>query len=211
MKNKLVRKIVIYTCLSINLFLIVILFTPLTELIYKPLIVNEKARKSEVIVILSAGIYNNGLPGFGTLVRLRKGLELYRNKLADKIICAGGIRAKGIDITIAEAMKKTLILYGIPDENILTEDETINTYNDITYLLKKFKSRFDFDNSIFVTSSYHTYRTRKILDKKEVNARVISANPYELEPISRLERLSLFKLVIREYMALCYFKLHGWA
>ncbi len=196
--------------MSINLCLFVILFTPLTEQLYKPLIVNEKPEKSEVIVILSAGIYDDGLLDFGTLVRLRKGLELYRNKLAGKIICAGGIRPENIDISIAEAMKETLVLYGIPDENILTEDETINTYNDITYLLKKFESRFNFNNSIFVTSSYHTYRTKKILEKKSVNAFVVSANPYELEPISRLERLSLFKLVIREYMVFFYYKIKGW-
>lgn len=210
MKVKLIRKIVIVISLSINLCLCIILFTPLTEQLYKPLIINEEPEKSEVIVILSAGIYDDGLPGFATLVRLRKGLELYRNNQADKIICTGGIRPEGIDISIAEAMKKTLILYGIPDGNILTQDETVNTYHDITYLLKKFESKFNFNNSIFVTSSYHTYRTKKILEKRQVDAIVVSANPYELEPISNLQRLSLFKLVIREYMALCYFKIQGW-
>lgn len=159
---------------------------------------------------MSAGIYDNGLPDFGTLVRLRKGLELYRNDRAEKIICAGGIRPEGRDISIAEAMKKTLLLYGIPDGNILTEDETVNTYNDITCVLKKFASKFNFNNSVFVTSSYHTYRTKRVLEKKRVDARVVSANPYELEPLTRVERLGLFTLVIREYMALCYFKIHGW-
>lgn len=210
MKSKTVRKLVIGISLSINLFLIVIIFTPLTEQLYKPLIIDEKPEKSEVIVILSAGIYDDGLPDFGTMVRIRKGLELYRNHHADKIICAGGIKPEGLDISIAEAMKSTLVLHGVPAENVLTEDETINTYNDITYLLKKFESMFNFNNSIFVTSSYHTYRTKKILDKKRVTALIVSANPYELKPISRLERLSLFKSVIREYMALCYFKIQGW-
>ncbi|GJQ59905.1 MAG: YdcF family protein [Candidatus Scalindua sp. AMX11] len=210
MKSKKVEKFVIGISLSINLFLIVILFTPLTEQLYKPLIVNEEPGKSEVIVILSAGIYDDGLPDFSTLVRLRKGLELYRNKHAGTIICAGGIKPDSKDISIADVMKRTLILYGIPDGDILTQDETVNTYNDITYLLGKFESKFNFDKSIFVTSSYHTYRTRKILKKKGINACVVSANPYELEPLSRLERLSLFKLIMREYMALCYFKIQGW-
>jgi len=41
-------------------------------------------------------------------------------------------------------MKETLITYGVTNE-------TINTYNDITYLLNKYADKFDFNNSIFVT------------------------------------------------------------
>lgn len=210
MKIKFIRNILIGISLSINLSLFIILFTPFTGLLYKPLIVDEPVKKSEVIVILTCGGYDSGLPTFRTLVRIRKGLELYNDNWADKIICAGGDRLIEAEMSSAQSMKKTLISYGVPSENILIQDETINTYNDITYLLNKFADKFDFNNAIFVTSSYHTYRTKKILEKKRIRASVVSAEPYELNPVVWSEKLDLFKEMAREYLAICYFKIKGW-
>ncbi|MDY6973373.1 MAG: YdcF family protein [Thermodesulfobacteriota bacterium] len=195
---------------ALNVFLAVVLFTPLTEQLYKPLIVDERPIKSDVIVVLSAGAYGSGLPDFETMVRLRKGLILYREGWADRIICAGGTRLGEEKESIAELMRETLILYGVPPESILTQDETINTYNDITYLLKKYQAAFDFNNAVFVTSSYHTYRVKKILKKKDLDSIVASVEPYELYPHVRSERPVLFCRIIREYLAICYFILRGY-
>lgn len=210
MRIKLIRNIVIVISLSINLCLSCILFTPFTGLLYRPLIVDEPVKKSEVIIILTCGGYDSGLPTFRTLVRIRKGLELYNKEWADKIICAGGDRLIEAGMSSSQSMKDTLITYGVPSENILVQDETINTFNDITYLLKKYEKDFDFNNAIFVTSSYHTYRTKKILEKKRIRASVISAEPYELNPVVWSEKLDLFKEIAREYLAICYFKVKGW-
>jgi len=195
--------------LTLNLCLLTVLFTPFTELLFKPLTVNERPYKSDAIVILSSGAYATGLPDFETLIRLRKGLELYREGWANKIICIGGIRYDKIQKSISDLMKETLILYGVPPNDILTQDETINTYNDVSYLLKKFEGEFNFDKTIFVTSSHHTYRVKQILRKKNVAARIVSAEPYHL--MSRwFERMRLFREVIREYGAIVYFKLRGY-
>lgn len=210
METKLIRKIIIRISLSINLCLFIILFTPFSEQLYKPLIIDEPVKKSEAIVILSCGGYDAGLLTFRTLVRIKKGLELYNNHWADKIICAGGDRLAEAGISSAQAMKETLISYGVQRENVFVQDETTNTFNDITYLLKKFERDFDFNNALFVTSSYHTYRTKKILEKKQIKASVVSAEPYELDPVVWSERMDLFKEVAREYMAICYFKTKGW-
>jgi uncharacterized SAM-binding protein YcdF (DUF218 family) len=197
--------------LFLNLFFLVVLTTPLTEILHKPLIHDEPvSSKCEAIVILSAGIYKSGLPDFRTMVRLRKGYELYQQSRAEKIICIGGIRADSPSKSIAVIMKDTLVAYGIPSQQILIEDETINTYNDISYMLYKFRSDFDFDKTVFVTSSYHTYRVKRILEKKGINAKVVSAEPYELYPHKIVERAELFSEVIREYMAIYYSWMKGW-
>ena len=209
LRNTKIRNFILYVSLILNLCIGIILWCPLTEQLYKPLIINEPLRKSEVIVILSAGIYDSGLPDFRTLVRLRRGLIIYRYNWADKIICAGGDRLKGIKISSAEAMKESLTFEGVPQGDIFTQDETQHTYNDIVYLLNKFKTKFDFNNAIFVTSSYHTYRVKKILEKMNINAIVVSAEPYELYPIFWTERLGLFKEVIREYLVIFYSKTKG--
>lgn len=210
MRGNFVRKSILIASLSLNLCIAIIIFTPLTEQLYKPLIVDEPLRKSEAIIILSGDSYSSGLPGFITLTRLRKGIELYRNKWADKIICIGGTRLNKINKSISEIMKDTLILNGVPSEDILVQDETINTYNDIRYLTEKFGTYFDFHKSIFITSSYHTYRVKKILQKMNIKARVVSAEPYQLMPKIWSERLDLFREIVREYLAIFYFKLMGY-
>ncbi|MBN2121178.1 MAG: YdcF family protein [Candidatus Omnitrophica bacterium] len=190
--------------------LVVILFTPLAEQLCKALIIDEAPVSSEGIVILSGGVYKCGLPDFGTLVRLRKGLELYREEYADKIICLGGNMVEKTQKTFAQHMKDTLILNGVAADDILIQDETVNTYRDVAHLVKKFNGIFDFNQVLFVTSAYHTYRLKKILQKMGINARVISAEPYELTPRFWPERLLFFYYIIREYGAICYFKLKGY-
>ncbi len=207
--KRLIRP-VLFVSLVLNLFFFVVLFTPCVEELYKPLIVDEEPRTSDVIVVLSAGAYDSGLPDFATLVRLRKGLELQRQKYAGRIICAGGIRPGESKKSIAEIMKETLILHGVPADRVFVQDETINTYNDISYLIKKFGADFDFDKSIFVTSAYHTYRVKKILRRKNIHARVVSAAPYQLTPKKWYERLGLLMDVAREYSAILYFKAAGY-
>lgn len=210
MRTKSVRNLILTASLTLNLFIAVIILTPMTEQLYKPLIVDEPVQKSEAIIVLSGCSYRTGLPAFMTLTRLRRCIELYRDQWADKIICLGGTRLKEIDKSIAEIMKETLILNGIPEEDILVQDETMNTYNDISRLLVKFNKEFDFNKAIFVTSSFHTYRVKKILEKKGIDAIVVSAEPYELYPHFKTSRLAFFRVVAREYLAICYFKIKGW-
>ena len=210
MRSKSVRNLILTVSLMLNLCIAIIILTPLTEQLYKPLIIDEPLRKSEAIIVLSGCIYRSGLPAFMTLTRLRKARELYRNKWADKIICIGGTRLDKINKSVSEVMKETLILNGIAEEDILIQDETRNTYDDISRLLVKFDKEFDFNKTIFVTSSFHTYRVKKILEKKRINAIVVSAEPYELYPHFKTSRLALFRIVAREYLAICYFKIKGW-
>lgn len=205
------KKAIFIVSLTLNLCLFIALCIPFTDLLSKPLLVDEPLRKSEVIVILSAGFYDD-LLDYWTLERIHKGLRLYRDNWAHKIICVGGTRHPVSKKLIAEAMKDTLILYGIPEKDILVQDKTTNTYNDITYLLDKFKNDFDFNNALFVTSAFHTYRVKKILQKEKVQAVVVAANPYEAHSNSWRKKLNLFRsgVIVREYPTIFYFKLRKW-
>lgn len=204
------KKLAFFICIGFIFSITIVLFTPLNGNLGKPLIVNQKPTKSDVIIVLSAGAYNTGLPDFETIIRLHKGMELYQKGYADKIICAGGVRYQSVEKSIAEIMKDTLIQNGIPGDRILIQDETTNTYRDITYLLNKFQNDFDFNKVIFVTSSYHTFRVKKILQKKYLAAKVISAEVCELNTVSWFERFYLFKNICREYGAIIYSKMRGW-
>jgi uncharacterized SAM-binding protein YcdF (DUF218 family) len=195
---------------ALNIGLAIILFTPLPELLYKPLIVDETPVPGEAIIILASAAYTTGLPGFRTMNRIHKGIEIYHRKLGLKIICAGGTRLPKANMTIAQAMRETLILYGIPPEDILLQNRSNNTYQDITFLLKQYHNDFDFNKAIFVTSSYHTYRVKRILLKKGLRSTVVSAHPWQLNPHLWSERLDMTREVVREYGAICYFTMRGY-
>ncbi|MEN6440727.1 MAG: YdcF family protein [Syntrophobacter sp.] len=204
------RRYVVVASFMLNVFALVAVFTPLAEMLYAPLIMTGQPRAGDVIVILSGGCYDFGLPTFRSMVRMARGMQLYREKWAPKVICSGGDRAQGTGISGAAAMRNMLVSQGMPPEDIIVQDNTLNTYNDISDVVTRYARDFDFNKAIFVTSSYHTFRTRKILEAKNINAAVVSAAPYELHPVWRIERVELLKEILREYGAICYFKLKGW-
>jgi len=196
-------------CMNIGLF--IILFTPITELLYKPLIVDEKPQKSEIIVILSsvdAFDTANGFPDFSTLARLQKGLQLYRGGYANKIICAGGSKLESTQKSYANIMKDALLSYGIPEKDILIQDDIEgdwNYYKNLLGMVSKFKNKYDFDNSIIVTSSQNTYRIKKLFLKQGIQATVVSAEKYALKPSNWHERFGLFRDIANEYWAVSLF------
>lgn len=211
MLKKKVKFTIFILSLFLNSCLFIILFTPITELLYKPLIVDEKPQKSEVIVILSstdAFDTTNGFPDFSTLARLQKGLQLYRDGYADKIICTGGSKLKSTQKSYAQIMKDTLLLYGIPENDIHIQDDiegNWNYYKNLLEMVKTFKGKYDFDNSIIVTSSQNTYRIKKLFLKQNIKAIVVSAEKYALRPSNWHERFGLFRDVANEYWAVSLF------
>lgn len=210
MNVKKIKSFLLIISLTLNLLFVLIFLTPLTEQLYKPLLINEPLRKSEAIIILSGDGYASGVLGMLSMTRINKALQIYRDGWADKFICIGGKKFPMVNKSISQIMKEHLILYGIPEKNIFICDEAEGTYDDISYMLKKFNNKINFNNSIFVTSPFHTYRVKKILQKKAINAIVVSAAPYELYPNFWLTRFDSFKFVTREYLAILYYKIKGW-
>lgn len=184
--------------------------SPIVELLYRPLTVNDLPEQCEAIVILSSDFFDSGLPALRTYTRLTKGHELYRKGLAPLIVCAGGNRIPATENSFAGAMKQTLVSWGVAEKAVLVQDETINTYNDIRYLTQRSGMKINFNRTVFVTSSYHTLRVKMILNKMGLRAKVVSADPIEMHPNNWSIRVDFFREVLREYGALVYFKCKGW-
>jgi uncharacterized SAM-binding protein YcdF (DUF218 family) len=209
--QKQVVKWAVHLILILNLGAAIVIFTPLTEALYQPLIVNEPPGQGELIVVLASGFFPNNQPDFQTMVRLRKGAELYRQGVAAKILClGGGWHSKGGE-SLSEAMANELSNYhNIPQKDLLTLSETNHTYDDITSMVARFGGLFNFNRTIFVSSAYHTLRIKYLLLKKGITGPVVAAEPSGLYPRKAYEHISTFRNVIREYMAIIYSWLAGW-
>lgn len=175
-----------------------------------PLVTDEPLESHhEAIVILSCNVYRGDILGIRSHVRILKGLELFQKGIAPRIICTGGIRPDSNGRSIAATMKQSLVRYGVPQTAIFIQDRTRNTYDDLADTIRLFNSRIEFDKAIFVTSSYHTYRVRKMLNALNTKGRVVSAAPIELFPLTWTIRLDSLREVVREYLAIAYSFLLG--
>lgn len=91
--------------------------------------------------------------------RLDKGLKAYYNASNPcKIIVSGG-QGSDESISEAEAMKRYLLSQLVPEEDIILEDKSTTTYENLKYakaLMDALSARY---TCVFVTSDYHVFRT----------------------------------------------------
>jgi uncharacterized SAM-binding protein YcdF (DUF218 family) len=185
--------------------LFTILFTPATRMMHQILATGDQPRKSEAIVVLCSVFpyaTDDGLPCLSTLVRLEKGLQLYRKGYADKIIVFGGIIIPKAQKTIAQAMKERLLLYGVPESDILVHDDIPGAwgyYDNLMLLFEKYKDRFDFLKVMFVTSAENSFRIRKSLEKIINHPIIVLSEQYEYEA-DWGQRFQLFRRAANEIL-----------
>lgn len=199
--------------LLFNAALLIVLFTPLVEVLCKPLSLDETPQKSEVIVILAMDAFDtpNGFLDLSTFGRLQKGLELYKKGYAKKIICVGGDLLKASQKTFAQLMKETLVLWGVPEEDIAVQDEMAGTWKFYPNLMRIFENfPFDFNRSIIIASSPHTYRWKKTFVKKDIHPIIVSSEEYILKPYNWHARFESFWALINEYLAWIKFYRARW-
>jgi len=182
---RILKIIVLFLSLVFNLGLCIILFTPLTELLHRLILVDKTPIKSDVIVICSSNFpfsTEQGLPGLSTLVRLEKGLRLYRAGYAPKIIAFGGIWMERAKKTTGQAIKERLLLYGVPEEDVIVQDEVrgkLYYYENLLAMMEKYKDRFDFNRAMFVTSADQSFRLYKCLLSEIKDPVVVTGEHYE--------------------------------
>lgn len=90
--------------------------------------------------------------------RIQKGMEVYRRSMADcKLICSGG---RGGDETMseAEAMRQYLLDHGIPKEDIMMENSSESTIENLKNSQKMMEQRGGRMSVALVTSNFHVLR-----------------------------------------------------
>jgi uncharacterized SAM-binding protein YcdF (DUF218 family) len=122
---------------------LIFLFSPLAEIVirslevqYAPLVQPEPSLAVERIVILAGyGEMHPSTPVTSnvtaeTLCRMAEGIRLYRQFPASKVILSGGTLRQG-DQAVASIMADVLRVLGIPAHDILIEDQSQNTYENL--------------------------------------------------------------------------------
>lgn len=113
----------------------------------------------DAILILGCQVRADGSLSDMLKDRLDKGIELYKNKCASKVIVSGDHGTKEYDEV--NAMKKYMIENGVKSEDIFMDHAGFSTY-DSMYRAKKI---FKVNKLIVVTQEYHLYRAVYIGNK----------------------------------------------
>jgi len=193
--NRILRKII---------FLLAAVFI-LTFVVVEGLILyhaqKTKDENADVIIILGARLYGK-IPSPALSHRLDRGYE-YLITHPDTIAVVSGGLGRGEEITEAEAMKAYLKEKGIAQERILIEDESFNTYENISFsihVLEEKMPSLEIEKMKFgiVTNSFHVFRGTLTAKEKGLDAFGIPSKtpPTTLVKGYLTEYLSVLKYVI---------------
>lgn len=133
----------------IYLITIMMMYT-LTSLIN---LINWHVPHLNYVVVLGAGIIGKTVTPL-LASRISRGIEIYKKNPGSKLIMSGG-RGPGEDIPEAEAMAEYAENMGIPKSDIIIENKSRTTRENLRFSHELMKADSKF---CLVTSSYHVYR-----------------------------------------------------
>ena len=124
--------------------------------------------KKDAIVILGGGINSDGSLPNTSRNNVNKGIELFKKNVSDLIIMSGGISFQLTykpPKTEAKAMKDYAIQLGVPEDNILLEENSKDTIGNAYFTKIDFLKPNNLRNIVIVTSDFHMERTKYIFQK----------------------------------------------
>ena len=124
----------------------------------------------DCIVVLGCQVKDNGKPSDMLADRLRRGIELYNEGVAPKIIMSGDHGQKEYDEV--NTMKQVAVDAGIPSSDVFMDHAGFSTYET----LYRAKEIFEADKIVVVTQEYHLYRTLYIAEKLGIEAYGVNAD-----------------------------------
>jgi len=128
---------------------------------------NSQPQKADVIIVLGCAVWRD-VPSPALYERIYKAYELYRDGFANKIIASGAM-GDGENVTEAAAIKKQLIRLGVNPRDIIEEDKSTDTIENLTFSKKIMKNN-GYNKSIIVTNYFHIYRSSMIASDLKMKA-----------------------------------------
>ena len=214
-----------------TLFYYLLSITPTADLIsapletkYKPIVSPEKIKGIKAIVVLGGGVQPAGrlwpidqVSG-STAFRLLEAVRLYRLMDSPYIIVSTGKASPFLqDYTECEIMAEFLKLTWIPNELIVQENRSRNTYENGKYTVALLKEKGLGDDFILVTSSMHMPRAMAVFLKLGVNP-IPAPTDFKSSPgnytilsfFPDVGNIGRFTSAIYEYLGLIWYRINGY-
>ena len=157
---------------------------------------NDVIQKADCILILGNTVNKDGTLSYRLQSRVDKGLELYTQHVATKIIISGGLGKEGY--FEAREMKNYLLKKGVPSNDIIIDDKALTTYETMCNFIPLAK-KHQLKSVIIVSQFYHLNRSKAMLKSLGFkNYFTAHSNYFELRD---------FYSLLREFFAYYVFKM----
>ncbi len=147
------------------------------------------------IIVLGAKVNGDTLSK-ALRFRAETALQYWEKNKNSKIVVTGG-QGRGESITEASALKDYFVNKGVEEENILIEDTSTTTYENIEFA----KKLYAIGEAVIVSNDFHLFRAVTIAKKEGIKAYPLAA------PTPVTVRTSLY---LREYAAIVKMKWKGY-
>lgn len=112
----------------------------------------------DCIVVLGCQVRSDGTPSHMLEDRLKRGVALYNNGTAPKLLMSGDHGTKGYDEV--DAMKRYAVEAGVLSEDVFMDHAGFSTYETVY----RAKEIFGAEKIVIVTQQYHLYRAMYIAE-----------------------------------------------
>lgn len=119
---------------------------------------------ADCILVLGAGVHDDGTPSLLLQDRLDTGIELYFVGASDRLLMSGDHGRKDYDEV--NTMKNYAVSLGAESEEVFTDHAGFSTYES----LYRARDVFGAETVIIVTQEYHLYRALYIAEQLGLNA-----------------------------------------
>lgn len=204
--------------------LLAIMFTPVPNMLARPLAVNEPAlTEAGVIAVLGGGAYPSGSLGSASNERLIKGVLLFKRGYSNKIVFTGGMvrgafgklgntvlgARPGELLPEAKLMGEIAREFGIPPEDMTIDQGALNTYENLLFV-KAYMEENGIGTVAIVTSPTHMKRVSLVAQKLGLAYCAAPVADNTTYRTSAIDRLALTREVMWEYLGIAIYKVYGY-
>lgn len=151
-------------------------------------------------VILGAAVWGGNRPSPVLKERINKGYEIYKKNIVPKLVITGG--GSPNELTEGEVSKNVLLKYGVAPENLILENESGSTVEQIQFVRDSLYKSQNWQKIILVSDNFHLYRASEICRFNDINSDCIASDK-ELSPSGTVS------FCIKESFALIFFWMSG--
>lgn len=153
--------------------------------------------------------------------RITHALQLYRLGKIKKILITGGQGLNPVNPqSEAELLQRFLIMTGVPESDVLIEDQSKNTAQNATFT-KTFLEQHNISKEqefLLITSAFHMYRAKGCFDKAGLKTQTFPADYYSHDikyDIPALiypdaDSLTYWNKLVKEWLGIAMYKLAGY-
>jgi uncharacterized SAM-binding protein YcdF (DUF218 family) len=134
----------------------------------------QKARESDVIIVLGARVLENGKPSNALRERVAQAVALHKAGIAPFILCTGGLGDN--PPTEAQAGKELAQKLGVPASQVLEEDRSDSTPENARFAARICRER-GWKSVVLVSQPYHLWRARRLFEREGL---LVSTSPTPL-------------------------------